>query len=60
MKINIGSIPLLGIVFVTLKLCKIIAWPWFWVLCPFWAFLLLIILILIFFAFVVFVIEIME
>ena len=28
---------LLGIVFVTLKLCGVIDWPWWWVTCPFWA-----------------------
>lgn len=27
---------LLGVVFITLKLCGIIAWPWLWVLAPFW------------------------
>jgi len=27
---------LLGIVFITLKLMGVIAWPWLWVLCPFW------------------------
>ncbi len=27
---------LLGIVFVTLKLCGVIAWSWWWVTCPFW------------------------
>jgi hypothetical protein len=26
----------LGILFVTLKLCGVIAWPWVWVLAPFW------------------------
>jgi hypothetical protein len=31
------SLPsLLGVVFVTLKLCGVINWPWIWVLCPFW------------------------
>lgn len=28
---------LLGIVFVTLKLLGVIAWPWIWVTAPFWA-----------------------
>lgn len=27
---------ILGIVFITLKLCKVIAWSWWWVLAPFW------------------------
>lgn len=26
----------LGILFVTLKLCGVISWPWLWVTCPFW------------------------
>ena len=36
--INIGGIvpALLGVAFVILKLCKVIAWPWVWVLAPFW------------------------
>lgn len=27
---------LLGIAFVVLKLCGVIAWSWWWVLAPFW------------------------
>ena len=27
---------LLGIAFIILKLCKVIAWQWVWVLAPFW------------------------
>lgn len=27
---------LLGVVFVTLKLCDVIAWSWWWVTLPFW------------------------
>ena len=36
--INFGSIipGLLGVAFVVLKLCKVIAWSWVWVLAPFW------------------------
>ena len=36
--INVGGIvpALLGVAFVILKLCKVIAWPWVWVLAPFW------------------------
>lgn len=26
----------LGIVFIVLKLCKVIGWSWAWVLAPFW------------------------
>lgn len=28
---------LLGIAFIILRLCGVIAWPWVWVLAPFWA-----------------------
>jgi hypothetical protein len=31
-----GTLGLLGIVFVTLKLCSVIDWSWWWVLAPFW------------------------
>lgn len=33
---GIGILGLLGIVFIVLKLCGVIAWSWWWVLCPFW------------------------
>lgn len=36
MKIKIGIGPLLGIVFVTLKLTHYIDWSWWWVLSPMW------------------------
>jgi hypothetical protein len=43
---GLGLASILGIVFVTLKLTHLIAWPWIWVLSPFWiglvAFLLLV------------------
>lgn len=32
--IGIGGILL--IVFIVLKLCGVIAWSWWWVLCPLW------------------------
>ena len=37
-KSNNGEIilGLLGIVFVTLKLCGVISWSWWWVTSPFW------------------------
>lgn len=31
-----GLLSLLGIAFIVLKLCKVITWPWVWVLAPFW------------------------
>jgi len=33
---GIGVFGILGIVFVTLKLAGIIAWPWLWVTAPLW------------------------
>jgi hypothetical protein len=34
--VAIGPLGLLGILFITLKLCGVIAWSWVWVLAPFW------------------------
>lgn len=31
-----GSVSLLGVLFITLKLTHTIAWSWLWVLSPFW------------------------
>jgi len=33
---SIGFGGLLAIVFITLKLCNVIAWSWWWVLSPLW------------------------
>lgn len=33
---GIGLAGVLGIVFIILKLCGVIAWPWIWVVSPFW------------------------
>lgn len=33
---GIGFCGLLAIVFITLKLCGVIAWSWWWVTCPLW------------------------
>lgn len=33
---GIGIFGLLGVVFVTLKLCGVIDWSWWWVTAPFW------------------------
>lgn len=44
-----NSTPLLGIltiVFVVLKLCGVINWSWWWVLCPAWIPLAVVIVIL--------------
>ena len=41
---RIGSIGLLAIAFIVLKLTGVITWPWVWVLSPFWiAFLIVIV-----------------
>ena len=44
---GIGFAGLLTIVFITLKLCKVINWSWLWVLSPLWITLLIIIICLI-------------
>lgn len=31
-----GIPAILGIVFIILKLCGVVAWSWLWVLAPFW------------------------
>lgn len=36
MNISIGPLGILLIVFITLKLCNVIAWSWWWVLSPLW------------------------
>lgn len=33
---GIGTVALLTIVFVVLKLCGVISWSWWWVLSPLW------------------------
>lgn len=33
---GIGFVGLLTIVFIVLKLCKVISWSWLWVLSPLW------------------------
>lgn len=43
---GIGVTGLLGVVFITLKLCHVITWSWVWVLAPFWAPLLLVLVIM--------------
>lgn len=43
---GIGFTGLLAIVFITLKLCGIITWSWWWVLAPLWIPFILIVLII--------------
>lgn len=42
---GIGFVGLLTIVFVTLKLCKVINWSWIWVLSPIWISLIIYIVV---------------
>ena len=35
-KSGISLLSLVGLTFIILKLCKVIAWSWWWVLLPFW------------------------
>lgn len=45
---GITFVGLLTIVFIVLKLCKVITWPWLWVLSPVWGtFVLALIIVLI-------------
>ena len=49
---GIGFLGLLTIAFVVLRLCKVIAWSWWWVLCPIWGgFALLILVVLVAFVY---------
>ena len=42
MKIELAGLPMiLFIVFLILRLCKVIAWSWWWVTCPLWIMVLL-------------------
>ena len=36
MNVSFPFSGLLTIAFVVLKLCKVITWSWWWVLCPMW------------------------
>jgi len=37
MTLKFGPLWLLGIIFIVLKLTKVIGWSWAWVLAPIWA-----------------------
>lgn len=50
---GIGFTGLLTIVFIVLKLCKIITWSWVWVLSPFWISIIIYILVILFVGFLV-------
>lgn len=44
---SIGFTGFLALIFITLKLCNVITWSWWWVLSPFWIPLCLVLLILV-------------
>jgi len=44
---GIGVLGLLGVAFVVLKLCGVIAWSWWWVTAPFWGVLALVVALLV-------------
>lgn len=33
---RLGFLSILGLIFITLKLLKVITWSWWWVLAPIW------------------------
>lgn len=44
---GIGFLGLLAIVFIVLKLTKVIAWSWLWVLSPIWIPALLVVILIV-------------
>lgn len=42
---GIGFVGLLTIVFIVLKLCKVITWSWWWVLSPIWIVVAIVVII---------------
>ena len=44
---GIGIFTVVGIVFIILKLCKVINWSWIWILSPFWIPIVIIIVIVV-------------
>lgn len=42
-------VGLLTIAFITLKLCKVINWSWWWVLSPLWIYAILVLFLSVFF-----------
>ena len=43
---GVSTLGVLQIVFIVLKLCRLIDWPWVWVLAPLWGSIALSVLIL--------------
>lgn len=44
---KVGFAGLLALLFIALKLCGVIAWSWWWVLCPLWIGLAVILIVLV-------------
>lgn len=44
---GIGFTGILAIVFIVLKLTKVITWSWWWVLCPIWGHVAFVLVVLI-------------
>lgn len=44
--VTLPVLPFLGLLFITLKLTGYIAWPWVWVLAPFWVPVAIVLLVL--------------
>lgn len=44
---DVGFVGLLTLLFIGLKLGKVIAWSWFWVLSPIWISLILVLMIVV-------------
>ena len=42
---GIGMTSLLQVAFIVLKLCGVINWSWWWVLCPTWGSILLVVIL---------------
>lgn len=51
---GIGFCGLLTIVFIVLKLCKVISWSWIWVLAPLWIPSIIVVIVLLILAYVTF------
>jgi len=51
---GIGFTGLLAIVFIVLKLCKVIDWSWLWVLSPIWISILVLVILLLCFGSILF------
>lgn len=49
---GIGFFAILGLIFITLKLCGVIDWWWIWVLAPLWGPFALSVLACLFFGFI--------